>query len=313
MSLKSLYDYNIGNTPIIVLDDSEFEGCISLKMECCNQNKSIKDRPAYYMMKSLEDEGKLNSDLHIVESTSGNLGLSLAFFANELGIHFTCLVDPTIVMEKRRRLLNAGIDVVDVEKQETDTDYRCARIRVAKEMNKLENYIWTNQYGNPANTEAHYKTTGPEIWSQTKGEVDFVICAMGSGGTISGIAKYMKEKHPDVRIIGVEPYGSTIFGTVSQTYLSVGAGLKGKSLILETYGSLIDQTYVVRDEDAIRECNYLMKKMGVSVGITTGMGVHVARKLKKRNKGKKYIVVSSDNADNYVDLLAKSNEWEAAL
>lgn len=305
MHLKSMYDYNIGNTPIVTLDDSEFEGCACLKMECYNQNNSIKDRAAYYMMKSLEKQGKLNSEVHIVESTSGNLGLSLGFFANELGIGFTCLVDPTIMMEKRKRLFAAGIQVVDVEKKETDNDYRCARIRVANEMDELENYVWTNQYGNLANIEAHYQTTGPEIWNQMKDEVDFVVCAMGSGGTISGIAKYMKENHSDVQIIGVEPYGSTIFGTVNHTYLSVGAGLNGKSPILEAYGSLIDQAYVVKDEEAIDECNYLMEKLGVSIGITTGMSVHVVRKLKDKYKGKKFVIVSFDNADNYADLLEK--------
>lgn len=305
MHLKSMYDYNIGNTPMVTLDDSEFRGCACLKMECYNLNKSIKDRAAYYMIKSLEEQGDLNSEVHIVESTSGNLGLSLGFFANELGIGFPCLVDPTIMAEKRKRLSTAGIQVVDVEKKETDNDYRCARIRVANEMDKLENYIWMNQYGNLANVEAHYRTTGPEIWNKTRGEVDFVVCAMGSGGTISGIAKYMKENHPDVQIIGVEPYGSTIFGTVNDTYLSVGAGLNGKSSILEMYGSLIDQAYVVTDKEAIYECNYLMEKLGVSIGITTGMSVHVVRRLKDKYKGKKFVIVSSDNADNYVDLLKK--------
>lgn len=305
MRLKSMYDYHIGNTPVVALDDSEFGGCAYLKMECYNLNSSIKDRTAYYMMKSLEEQGKLNSKVNIVEATSGNLGLSLGFFADELGIGFTCLVDPTIMAEKRKRLSAAGIQVADVEKRQTDHDYRCARIRVANEMGKLENYIWTNQYGSTANLEAHYRTTGPEIWNQMKNKVDFVVCAMGSGGTISGIAKYIKENHPNVRVIGVEPYGSTIFGTVDRTYLSAGAGLNGKSPILEKYGSLIDAAYIVKDADAIDECNYFMEKLGLSIGITTGMCVHVVRNIKDRHKGKRFVIVSADNAENYIDLLKK--------
>ena len=281
----------------------EYHGNLHIKMESYNQNKSIKDRAAYFMLKSLEEQNILNDEVEIVESTSGNLGLSLSFFANILEIKFSCLVDPTIMQEKRLRLMSMGSNLVDVECDAMDKDYRCARIRIAKEMVQRKNVIWTNQYANPGNTEAHYQTTGPEIWNQMKEKVDYVICAMGSGGTISGISRYMKELHPTVQIIGVEPYGSTIFGEVECPYLSVGAGLVGKSEILQRSCSLIDYSYVVHDEDAIYECKQLMDKQYISVGITTGMSVHIARQILKQNPGKNVVVVSADSADNYMNLL----------
>lgn len=301
--LKSIYEYNIGNTPIIVVDDFEFHGCLHIKMECYNQNKSIKDRAAYYMMKALEESNQMNEELQIVESTSGNLGMSLSFFAKILGIQFTCLVDPTIMKQKRVRLTAMGSNLVDVQRGPTDKDYRCARIRIANEMNKQDNIYWTNQYANPANTVAHYNTTGPEIWNQMKGKVDYVICAMGSGGTISGISKYMKEMHPQVKVIGVEPYGSTIYGMVEQTYISAGAGLVGKSELLKNCSSLIDKAYVVKDEDAIAECRFMLNKEGISIGITTGMNVHIARKILQEDPGKHIVVISPDNADSYIDYI----------
>lgn len=301
--LKSIYEYNIGNTPMVTVDDFEFQGCLHIKMECYNQNKSIKDRAAYYMMKALEESNQMNEDLQIVESTSGNLGMSLSFFANILGIPFTCLVDPTIMKQKRVRLTAMGSSLVDVKQGPTDKDYRCARIRIANEMNQQDNIYWVNQYANPANTAAHYNTTGPEIWNQRKGKVDYVICAMGSGGTISGISKYMKEMHPQVKVIGVEPYGSTIYGTVEQTYLSAGAGLVGKSELLENCSSFVDKAYVVRDEDAIEECRFMLNKEGISIGITSGMNVHIARKILQEDPRKHIVVISPDNADSYIDYI----------
>lgn len=306
--LGSIYDYNIGNTPMIKVDDSEYNGNLYIKMESSNRNHSIKDRSAYFMLKSLEDKGLLNEETEIVESTSGNLGLALAFLAKELGIKFTCLVDPTIMMAKRKNLIAMGCNLLDVECSEIDKDYRCARIRIAETMGKEENIIWTNQYANPANSNAHYQTTGPEIWNQRNGQINYVICAMGSGGTISGVAKFIKEKDSSVKIVGVEPYGSTIFSDVECPYLSVGAGLVGKSIILEKCAPYIDCSFAVHDEDAIDECRKLYAKKNISVGITTGMSLYAAKQILKEDTGKNIVIISSDGLENYMGLLNNDKE-----
>jgi len=276
-------------------------GNLYLKLEKYNPTGSVKDRAAYYIFLDLIETGKLKPGTVLVESSSGNLGLAIAYFAREVGIRFVCLVDPTVPREKLKQLENAGVEI-HVVSLGNSPDYRTARIQLARELNQQPGWIWTNKYDNPANFKAHYETTGPEIWAQTGGQVDYIVCSVGTGGTICGVAHYLKQQNSAVRVIAVEPEGSTIFGGEPGTYLSVGAGMRGPSGIIRKYGQIIDYYCKVNDRDALQECVKILRTEGLSVGVTTGSVLVVASSLAARHPGKNVVAIAPDGGENYTDL-----------
>ncbi len=292
--LKSLQYYKIGNTPIYKLDNFN----IYIKMEKFNPNNSIKDRTAYFLLKDLLDNRKISRDITVVESTSGNLGISLDFFCKEVGIKFKALIDETISQDKLNEFKKRDIEYIMTKSK--DTDYRSARVNLAKKLNQKKDFIWTNQYDNFANVEAHYISTAPEIWQQMRGKIDIVIISVGTGGTISGVAKFLKEQNPKILVYGVEPIGSTIFGGMEKNYINVGIGLKGEDKILSKYKSLIDYNFKVSDNDAIK---ITKKYKYIGFGISTGYSLFIALKVAKENPNKNIIVIAPDGIEKYKDLL----------
>jgi len=292
--LKPLNSYSVGNTPIYKLDNLN----IYIKMEKFNPNGSIKDRTAYFLIQDILNQKKFNKNITIIESTSGNLGISLDFFAKKIEVKFKALIDDTISIDKLKEFQKRKIEYILTKSN--NLDYRNARIQLAKKLDKKENFIWSNQYDNFANMKAHYISTAPELWKQMNGKIDIVIVSIGTGGTISGIAKFLKEKNSKITICGVEPIGSTIFGGVEKKYINVGIGLKGRDKILKKYINLIDFNFKVSDKDAI-ELTKRYKNIGF--GISTGYALKVAFDMNEKYPNKNIIVISPDGIENYKEIL----------
>jgi len=293
--LKKLEDYGIGKTPIIKIPNYN----IYMKMEKFNKNGSIKDRTAYFLINDFLKNKKLNSSQIIIESTSGNLGISLDYFSKILGIKFKALIDKTISKDKLKEFQKRDISYL-LTQLNNYSDYRTARVALAKELSIQKKYIWINQYDNFANVEAHYKSTAPEIYKQMRGNIDIVIISMGTGGTISGVAKFFKEKNKNIQIYGVEPIGSTIFGGVESNYINVGIGLKGEDKILSKYKCLIDYNFKVSDNDAIE---ITKKYKDIGFGISTGYSLFIALKVAKEYPSKNIVVIAPDGIEKYEDIL----------
>ena len=296
--MRRMYEYHIGNTPLIRMPDLHGSR-IYIKAEGENYLGSIKARTGYYIISSLpkEIENKV-----IIESTSGNLGLALGFFCRETNREFTALIDPTTAYSKVQRLKEANIDYIIVE-AEKGQDYRSSRIRMAERMMQSGNYYWVNQYHNSAGVKAHEDTTAPEIWQQTNHLVTHVVCAMGSCGTICGIGNYFHKCGGNVMVIGVEPYGSTIFGAANCDYINVGAGLIGKPGNLMDNPDSVDAAYVVHDRDSVRAARRLWHEYGFNAGITTGMAYTVAQQIAQKESGSYIVVVSADGREAYSEYL----------
>ncbi|GFI23655.1 cysteine synthase B [Lachnospiraceae bacterium] len=292
--LKEFYKYEIGNTPIIELPKI-YGNRIILKLEMKNFLKSIKARTAYWMIKNLPSD--IGSKT-IVESSSGNLGYALGYFCAESGHRFLCLIDNSIAEWKRNRLIEAGIEYICVE-QEAGYDLRSSRIRRAKQMMESGQYYWVNQYDNLFGIMAHEQTTGPEIWEQTAGKITHCICAMGSGGTIIGTGRYLKRMSQKVKIVGVEPFGSTIYGTIDAPYINAGTGLCGKPGNILRNNEIVDESFTIQDRESIECAIKLQNKFGINVGISTGMAYAGALRIAKKENNAVILVVAPDGGEAY--------------
>ena len=296
--LRGFYEYGIGNTPVVELPALNGNR-ILLKLEMKNFLKSIKSRTAYWIIRNLPEEAK---DKVIVESSSGNLGYALGYFCQESNLRFICLIDCSIAEKKREYLKSAGIEYICVE-EESGFDLRSSRIRKAEQMMASGEYYWVNQYDNPFGIMAHEKTTGPEIWEQTEGRITHCICAMGSGGTIVGTGKYLKRMSQKVKIVGVEPYGSTIYGTVNAEYINVGMGLSGKPGNIIRNSGIVDKSYTVTDQESIYLAKELRNRYGLNVGISSGTVYAGALRIAERENGAMILAVAPDGGDAYVEYL----------
>ncbi|MBQ7219438.1 MAG: cysteine synthase family protein [Synergistaceae bacterium] len=294
--LKSIDDYHIGHTPIVNIDQSNGSRII-LKLERENFLGSVKARTGYFMIKYLPEEarGKM-----IIESTSGNLGFALGFLCKEAGLEFTCLIDETIADKKLRRLQAEGIGCIMV-KQEEGFDLRSSRIRHAERMMREGGCFWVNQYDNNDAVRAHEETTGPELFAQTEGRIDFCVCPMGSGGTICGLGRYLKRKLWNVKICGAEPFGSTIYGTEDAPYINAGAGLKGKPGNILKNPDIVDMSFAVSDDEAIYSAKKIKDDYGISVGITSGMAYAAALRISENNPGSSIAVIAPDGGEAYAE------------
>jgi len=282
-------------TPLIEMN---YHNCtLGFKMEQENFLGSIKSRTAYYLIQDILNNHNDNKPLKICESTSGNLGLALNHLSLAEGIECLCLIDPSISQNKLQKLQSHGVNY-EIVTAEDPAKYRQARINRAMDLNS-NGYIWTNQYDNPASIKAHYETTGPEIYHQTYGKVTHLICAMGTGGTIIGVGRYLHEQNPNIKIIGVEPWGSTIFSAHDGNYLCAGAGMKGKPGNIAHNPDVIDDHYAVQDSESIKCCNYLYKNKGLSVGITSGMAFSIAQAIAQTNPGSYIVVICPDGRNSY--------------
>ncbi|CAI4231753.1 unnamed protein product [Auanema sp. JU1783] len=304
----------IGNTPLLVLNNvtKGLEAKIAVKLEYTNPAASVKDRIAYNMIETAEREGKITPGKTVlIEPTSGNMGIALAFVASLKG--YKCiLVMPASMSVERRCLLKAyGAEVILTS---APLMVKGALERVDELAAAIPNAYVLNQFANPSNPEAHYKSTGPEIWKQTEGKVDLVCFGVGSGGTLTGVGRFLKEKNPDIGVYPVEPYESSVInGLPHNPHKIQGMGIGVIPENLDT--SLFKEALRVRSDDAIEMARRLAKEEGILGGISSGANVCAAIELAKRPENKGKLIVTSINSfgERYLSTLLYSALREEAV
>ena len=292
----------VGGTPIMELHNYmknfDINGRILAKLEYFNPAGSAKDRVAKQMITDAEASGKLKKGSTIIEPTSGNTGIGLASAAASLG--YKCvLVMPDSMSVERINLLKAyGAEVVLSE----GAKGMAGAVAKADELAKnIPGSFIAGQFENPSNPKAHYLTTGPEIWADTDGKVDIFVATVGTGGTLTGTAKYLKEKNPDIKIIAVEPASSPLLSAgKAGPHKIQGIGANFVPEILDT--DLYDEVLTVTDDDAYKAANAIAKLEGILVGISSGAAVSAAAQIGKRpeNAGKNIVTVLPDSGDRYM-------------
>ena len=292
----------IGNTPLLELNKySKAKGLetpVVAKVEFFNPGGSVKDRIALAMIEDAEKKGLLKPGATIIEPTSGNTGVGLALVSAVKGYKLILTMPETMSVERRNLVKAYGAEV----RLTPGKDGMPGAIRAAEALrDQIPGSIILQQFENGANPEKHYQTTGPEIWRQTDGEVDIFVAGVGTGGTVSGVAKYLKEQKPGVHIVAVEPKSSPVLnGGVSGPHKIQGIGA---GFIPKTYnGNLIDEVFDVENDDAIRTGREVAQQEGLLVGISAGAALYAATELARRpeNKGKKIVVLLPDTGERYL-------------
>ncbi|MFR9165417.1 MAG: cysteine synthase A [Dysgonomonas sp.] len=298
---KQLTDL-IGNTPLLELSNFEklhnINASIIAKLEYFNPAGSVKDRIAFAMIEDAEKKGLLKTDSEIIEPTSGNTGIGLAFVSAAKGYKLTLTMPETMSLERRNLLKALGANIVLTP----GADGMKGAIAKAEELQK-ENpkAVILQQFANPANPEIHRKTTAEEIWRDTDGNVDIFVAGVGTGGTVSGVGEVLKKYNPKVKIVAVEPHDSPVLSggkAGPHKIQGIGAGFVPK-----TYdGNVVDEIFQVENDDAIRTSRELAREEGLLVGISSGAAVYAAVELAKReeNKGKKIVVILPDTGERYL-------------
>lgn len=298
---KSLTEL-IGNTPLLELSNynkaNSLEATIIAKLESFNPGSSVKDRIGYAMIKDGEEKGLINKDTVIVEPTSGNTGIALAFVAAARGYRLIITLPDTFSLERRNLLKALGAELVLTPGAEGMT----GAINKAEEIAKtIPNSYVPQQFKNPANPAIHKVTTAEEIWMDTDGKVDIFVAGVGTGGTISGVGEALKIKKPGVKIIAVEPTDSPVLsGGVKGPHKIQGIGA---GFVPEIYNaSVVDEIYQVKNEEAFETAKNLAKTEGLIVGISSGAAVYAAAQIARRpeNKGKQIVVLLPDTGERYL-------------
>jgi cysteine synthase B len=288
----SLFDA-IGNTPLVELRNLNGNPRVKIlgKLEGSNPGGSVKDRPAYYMISKAEESGKLTKDKTIVEPTSGNMGIALAMIGAAKGYRVKLYMPECVSQERQRTLAALGAEVVLTPAEEgTDGAIRRARQLASEESEKC---YMPNQFDNEkSNVLAHYETTGPEVFSQTKGEIDVFVAGMGTTGTLMGAGKYLKEKKPGVKIVAVEPTeGHTIQGLKNMN----------ESIVPKIYRpDMFDEKVIIEDEEAFEMTRLLATKEGLFVGMSSGAAVAGALRIAKNLNSGMIVVILPDRGDRYL-------------
>jgi cysteine synthase A len=304
MNINERVTEMIGSTPLMRLKRMEKRGMsgsqIIAKLEYFNPGGSAKDRVGYYMIVDAEQRKVLKGNGVIIEPTSGNTGVGLAMTAASRGYR-TIIVMPENMSEERKRLMKAyGAELVLTP---AELGMKGAIAKAEELQKEIHNSIIMDQFNNPANAKIHYLSTGPEIWKDTDGAVDILVCGVGTGGTISGTGKYLKEKNPDLKVVAVEPAASPLLsGGEAGPHKIQGIGANFIPGILDR--DLIDEVITVSDEDAFNIMKDMARIEGLFVGISSGAAVYAALQLSKRieNTGKKIVVVLPDTGERYLSL-----------
>ena len=295
-------DQIIGNTPLLELTHIErkygLKAKIVAKLEYFNPTGSVKDRIAKAMLDDAEEKGLLNSESVIIEPTSGNTGIGLASVAAARGYRVILTMPETMSVERRQILKAYGAEIVLTE----GAKGMSGAIAKADELAaSTENSFIPGQFVNPANPKAHYLSTGPEIWRDTEGQVDAFVAGVGTGGTVSGTGKYLKEQNPDIKVFAIEPDTSPFLSTgVGGSHKIQGIGPGFKPDTLDT--SLVDEVIRVTNEDAFATGKEIGRKEGVLVGISSGAALWAAIQVAKRPEfeGKTIVVLLPDTGDRYL-------------
>ena len=268
------------------------------KLEYFNPAGSVKDRIAKEMIQDALEKGLINENTTLIEPTSGNTGIGLSAVATSLNLKIIITMPETMSVERRNLMKAYGAELVLTPGSEGMK----GAIAKAKELaSQIENSFIPGQFENPANPQAHYKTTGPEIYSQTDGKVDIFVAGVGTGGTISGIGKYLKEQNPNVKVVAVEPASSPVLSTGkggAHKIQGIGAGFVPDTLDTKIY----DEIITVENEDAFATGKEMAKTEGILVGISSGAALYAAKELAKReeNAGKTIVVLLPDGGDRYL-------------
>ena len=292
----------IGNTPLVRLNgyqkEKKLDAELLAKLEYFNPAGSVKDRVALYMLLDAQEKGLLKRDSVIIEPTSGNTGIGLAAVAAEKGIRTIIVMPDTMSMERRNILKAYGAELVL-------TDGKLGMKGAIAKANELAEEIphsfIPGQFTNDANPLAHYKTTGPEIWKDTDGDVDILVAGVGTGGTLSGAGRYLKEQNPDIQVVAVEPKDSPVLSegrTGSHKLQGIGAGFVPRTLDIDIYDEVIPVT-TQQAYDAVR---LLAREDAVLAGISSGAALYAAEVLAKRpeNRGKRIVIIIPDSGEKYL-------------
>ena len=292
----------VGNTPLVrvnnLIKKDELKADVLAKLEYFNPAGSVKDRIAKEMILDALEKGLINENTTLIEPTSGNTGIGLSAVATALNLKIIITMPETMSVERRNLMKAYGAELVLTPGSERMK----GAIAKAKELaSQIENSFLPGQFENPANPTAHYKTTGPEIYEQTEGKVDIFVAGVGTGGTISGIGKYLKEKNPEVKVVAVEPASSSVLSTGkggAHKIQGIGAGFVPETLDTKIY----DEIIIVENEDAFATGKEMAKTEGILVGISSGAALYAAKELAKReeNAGKTIVVLLPDGGDRYL-------------
>lgn len=292
----------IGNTPLVRLNgyqkEKKLDAELLAKLEYFNPAGSVKDRVALYMLLDAQEKGLLKRDSVIIEPTSGNTGIGLAAVAAEKGIRTIIVMPDTMSIERRNILKAYGAELVL-----TDGKFGMkGAIAKANELaEEIPHSFIPGQFTNDANPLAHYKTTGPEIWKDTDGDVDILVAGVGTGGTLSGAGRYLKEQNPDIQVVAVEPKDSPVLSegrAGSHKLQGIGAGFVPRTLDIDIYDEVIPVT-TQQAYDAVR---LLAREDAVLAGISSGAALYAAEVLAKRpeNRGKRIVIIIPDSGEKYL-------------
>lgn len=302
MAVYTSIDQLIGNTPLLELSNIEknldLKAKVLVKLEYFNPAGSVKDRIAKAMLDDAKAAGKLNKDSVIIEPTSGNTGVGLASVAAARGYRLIITMPETMSVERRLLMKAYGAELVLTD----GVKGMKGAIAKAEELTaEIPNSFIAGQFTNPANPQAHIKTTGPEIWNDTEGKVDVFVAGVGTGGTVTGVGKYLKSQNPDVKVVAVEPASSPVLskGTAGAHKIQgIGAGFVPDTLDTSVY----DEVIAVENDDAFETGRLVGHSEGVLVGISSGAAVWAAIELAKRpeNEGKTIVALLADTGERYL-------------
>lgn len=315
MNIKNGFVGTVGNTPLIRLNSfSDETGCEILgKAEFLNPGGSVKDRAALYIIEDAQKQGLLKPGGTVVEGTAGNTGIGLTHICNAKGYKCLIIIPETQSQEKMDALRTLGAEVrpVPAVPYKNPNNYVKLSGRLAAEM---ENAIWANQFDNLANRQAHYETTGPEMWQQTEGKIDAWVSATGTGGTYAGVAMFLKEKNPDIQCVVADPMGSGLYsyvktGKIETEGSSITEGIGNSRITGNMEGAPIDDAIRIDDRECLRVIYQLLRQdglfMGGSVGINVGAAVALAKKM---GPGHTIVTILCDSGSRYQSRLYDS-QW----